>query len=51
MKIKKKINGKIKEYIVRDTNCKKKDCFVPFSGNGLAICRLYELGKCPENEN
>ena len=34
-------------YLVRDCNCKKKGCFVPFSGNGIKICRLYELGKCP----
>jgi len=37
------------EYTVRDSKCKTRDCFVPFSGNGKNICRNYELGKCPEN--
>jgi hypothetical protein len=37
-----------KKYLVRDTKCKKRECFVPFSGNGMYICRLYELGQCPE---
>ena len=38
-----------KEYIVRDYKCKKlvNICFIPFSGNGINICRNYELGKCP----
>jgi len=41
-----------KEYLTRDSNCKKliNICFVPFSGNGINICRLYELGRCPEKE-
>jgi len=39
-----------KEYQVRDFNCKKCKTFIPFSGNGRNICRLYELGKCPEPE-
>ena len=37
-----------KEYQVRDSNCKKCKSFLPFSGNGRNICRLYELGKCPK---
>jgi hypothetical protein len=23
-----------------------RKCLVPFSGNGVYICRLYELGEC-----
>jgi hypothetical protein len=45
--MKRKYKGK--EYFVRDYKCLKMKCFVPFSGNGQNICRLYELGKCPEN--
>jgi hypothetical protein len=36
-----------KKYQVRDNSCYDKECFVPFEGNGIKICRLYELGKCP----
>lgn len=43
-----KIKHNKKEYLVRDFACKKRECFVPFSGNGQNICRLYELGNCPE---
>jgi len=41
-----------KEYLVRDSNCKKLigKCFTPYSGNGINICRLYELGKCPDKK-
>jgi hypothetical protein len=39
---------KIKGCLVRDEKCGKKKCFVPFSGNGVKICRLYELGQCPK---
>jgi len=41
-----------KEYSVRDSGCSRlKDiCFVPFSGNGINICRLWELGNCPSDE-
>jgi hypothetical protein len=49
-KIKKRINNKFIEYTVRDYQCKNKKCFVPFSGNGTNICRLYELGRCPVPE-
>ena len=35
-----------KDYIVVDKDCPKRPCFVPFSGNGKNICRLYELGQC-----
>jgi len=37
----------IKGYTVRDAKCRKRKCFVPFSGNGQKICRRYELGQCP----
>jgi len=39
-----------KEYSVRDSGCKKliTECFIPFSGNGQNICRLWEMGQCPE---
>ena len=41
-----------KEYIVRDIFCKKlvNICFIPFSGNGINICRKWELGQCPTIE-
>ena len=41
-----KVKYKGKYYIVVDKNCAKRNCFVPFSGNGKNICRLYELGQC-----
>jgi hypothetical protein len=40
-----------KKYSVRNYRCYKKPCFVPFSGNGQKICRLYELGKCPPDKS
>jgi len=46
-----KIKYNKKEYIVAGSYCKKFDCFLPFSGNGLNICRLYELGQCKYDEN
>jgi len=37
------------DYQVRDkTKCYKRKCFNPFSGNGMKICRLYEMGQCPD---
>lgn len=40
-----------KDYQVLDSKkCKGKDCFVPFYGNGIYICRLYELGQCPKTK-
>jgi len=41
-----------KEYQVRNSLCKKliNICFIPFSGNGINICRKYELGQCPTEE-
>jgi len=36
-----------KKYKTRESNCWKKECFLPFSGNGIKMCRLYETGKCP----
>ena len=41
-----------KEYSVRDCSCKKLTniCFIPFSGNGINICRKWELGQCPSEE-
>lgn len=50
MRIKIKRDGKYKEYSVRDYDCKKKECFIPFSGNGRNICRGYELGLCPKDK-
>ena len=43
------LDGKIREYEVKESACKKRKCFVPFGGNGQLICRLYELGQCPKN--
>jgi len=37
-----------KKYQVREEACLDRECFVPFSGNGIKICRLFEMGKCPE---
>lgn len=37
-------------YEVRDRKCASKKCFVPFEGNGRKICRLYELGQCPDSK-
>ena len=49
-----KIKYNKKDYSVRDNRlCSKliDICFVPFSGNGINICRLFERGLCPsENE-
>ena len=42
-----------KDYLVRDNRlCSKliDICFVPFSGNGQNICRLFERGLCPPEE-
>lgn len=36
-----------KKYAVRDVRCWNRKCFVPFSGNGVKICRLFETGNCP----
>jgi len=36
------------KYQVRDEKCYNRECFVPFNGNGIKICRLYEMGQCPE---
>ncbi len=38
------------KFITRDRDCPKRKCFIPFSGNGQKICRLYELGQCPPQE-
>ena len=46
MEIKIKVDGKFGYYEVLDKNCKTAKCLVPFTGNGQAICRLYELGRC-----
>jgi len=38
-----------RKYQVRDEKCyKNRECFVPFTGNGIKICRLYEMGRCPD---
>jgi len=35
-------------YQVRDHRCNKNlECFSPFTGNGIPICRGWELGRCP----
>lgn len=41
-----------KEYSVRDYGCKKlvDICFIPYSGNGINICRKWELGNCPTKD-
>lgn len=36
-----------KKYQVRNIKCYNRECFVPFEGNGIKICRLYEMGQCP----
>ena len=38
-----------KKYQVKDEECYDRECFIPFSGNGIKICRLYEMGQCPKN--
>lgn len=35
-----------KKYVTAYSNCEKRKCFVPYSGNGMDVCRLYELGQC-----
>jgi len=38
-----------RKYQVRDEKCyKNRECFVPFTGNGIKICRLYEMAQCPD---
>jgi len=37
------------KYQVKEKACYDRECFIPFSGNGIKICRLYELGQCPKN--
>ena len=46
------LNGKLKnvKYISFDSKCNKRWCFIPFNGNGKAICRRYELGACTEEK-
>ena len=39
---------KKKNPITKFKNCKKRKCFLPFNGNGIYICRFYELGLCKE---
>ena len=36
------------KYQVLENKCYNKKCFIPFSGNGIKIYRLYEMGQCPE---
>jgi hypothetical protein len=43
-----KYKGKI--YSSQYWNCSKRVCFVPFNGNGQPICRLWELGRCPDGK-
>ena len=35
-----------KKYVTAYADCQKRPCFVPFEGNGVATCRLYEVGQC-----
>ncbi len=51
-KRKQMVNGKMRnvDYIAYMSKCSKLECFIPFNGNGKAICRLYELGKCTEGK-
>ncbi|MGX8677693.1 MAG: hypothetical protein ACQGQO_01130 [Sphaerochaetaceae bacterium] len=54
MKHKYMVNGKLRtlDFQVKDNlKCKKCKSFVPFTGNGRPICRLYELGRCPQEDN
>lgn len=37
-----------RKYQVREIECYDRNCFVPFNGNGIKICRLYEMGQCPK---
>ena len=37
-----------RQYQVRGDKRYDRECFVPFTGNGIKICRLYEMGQCPE---
>ncbi|MCK9447275.1 hypothetical protein M0Q50_10530 [bacterium] len=39
-----------KEYISINSLCNKRKCFLPFTGNGTPICRLYEMGQCRWND-
>ena len=36
------------KYQVLENKCYNKKCFIPFSGNGVKIYQLYEMGQCPE---
>lgn len=40
-----------RQYQVKENACYDRECFVPFAGNGIKICRLYEMGQCPEKYN
>lgn len=41
-------NAEKRKYQVRGSECYNRECFIPFAGNGIKICRLYEMGQCPE---
>ena len=38
--------SEFKKYKVLNSQCYNRDCFIPFNGNGIKICRFYELGQC-----
>jgi hypothetical protein len=38
------------EYQAQYRNCARRECFVPFTGNGTPICRLWELGQCKDGK-
>jgi len=40
-----------RKYQVREKACYGRECFLPFTGNGIKICRLYEMGQCPKKYN
>ena len=39
---------KKEKFITRYEDCKKRPCFVPFRGNEVSTCRLYETGQCKD---
>ncbi len=39
------------KFITAYHDCTKRKCFIPFRGNRISICRRYELGQCPPQED
>lgn len=49
VKFKPSHSNKVLSYLVRDYRCNKNlECFSPFTGNGIPICRGWEMGRCPD---